>query len=64
MADETLQLITPKEVQDYLRISSTGLYRLERDGLLKPIRLKAGMHQHRRYRKEDIELFIESRMER
>jgi excisionase family DNA binding protein len=43
---ERLYLLTAREAADYLRISLSTLYRLERDGQLGSLRMPGG---HRRY---------------
>ena len=45
-ASEPLQLMTAREAAKYLRVSLSTLSRMERRGLLNPLRIPGG---HRRY---------------
>ncbi len=41
-----MDLLTAREAAEYLRVSLSTLHRLERDGVLAPLRMPGG---HRRY---------------
>lgn len=43
---ERMDLLTAREAAEYLRVSLSTLHRLERDGVLVPLRMPGG---HRRY---------------
>ena len=43
---ERMDLLTAREAAEYLRVSLSTLHRLERDGVLSPLRMPGG---HRRY---------------
>jgi excisionase family DNA binding protein len=45
-------LLTAREAADYLRVSLSTLYRLERSGALQPLRTPGG---HRRYTRQMLQ---------
>lgn len=49
------ELMTPKQVQEYLGVSKMTLYRWRKAGILKGVRLPVGKNAPFRYDPEEIE---------
>ena len=49
-----MDILTTREVADFLRITTGTLNKWDRQGITKPLP-RLSNHQHKRYKKEDIE---------
>jgi len=61
MAPSDKRLRMAREAAEYLGISLTTLYRIEKEGLILPLRTRGG---HRRYRLEMLEGYLRTSRER